>query len=79
MPGHIIAMVPPLVENMITYDDGTPQIVEQYARDVVTFLTWAAEPILEDRKRAGLKVLIFLLVFTGIMYAIKERIWAAVR
>lgn len=79
MPGHIIAMVPPLVENMITYEDGTPQTVEQYARDVVTFLTWAAEPILEDRKRAGLKVLIFLLVFTGIMYAIKERIWAAVR
>ncbi len=79
MPGHIIAMVPPLAEDMITYEDGTPQTVEQYARDVVTFLAWAAEPMLEDRKRAGMKVLIFLLIFTGIMYAIKERIWTAVR
>lgn len=79
MPGHIIAMAPPLAENMIAYEDGTPQTREQYARDVVTFLTWAAEPMLEDRKRAGMKALLFLLVFTGIMYAIQKRIWAAVR
>ena len=77
-PGHHIAMPPPLSDDVVTYDDGTKATTPQEAHDVVTFLTWAAEPNLEDRKRTGAKVLIFLLVLTGILYAAKRRIWADV-
>ncbi len=78
MPGHIIAMAAPLSDDQVTYEDETPQTVEQYAKDVVEFLAWAAEPELEERKRTGIKVLIFLLVFAGVMYGIKKKIWADV-
>ena len=77
-PGQHIAMPPPLSDDVVTYDDGTKATVAQEAHDVVTFLTWAAEPNLEDRKRTGAKVLIFLLVLTGILYAAKRKIWASV-
>ena len=77
-PGHQIAMPPPLTDDRVTYADGTKATIAQEAHDVVTFLSWAAEPKMEMRKRVGTKVLIFLLVLTGILYAAKRRIWAAV-
>ena len=46
------------------------------ASDVVTFLAWAAEPELEVRKQMGWKVLIFLVVFAVMLYAVKRRVWA---
>ncbi len=76
MPGNIIAMPQPIQDGQVAYEDGSPQTVDQYARDVSAFLTWAAEPHMEDRKRTGLKALMFLLVFTGIMYAVKKKVWA---
>ena len=78
-PGHQIAMPPPLSEGAVTYADGTEATVEQMASDVVTFLTWAAEPNLEGRKRMGVKVILFLIVFTGMLYAVKRKIWLDVR
>ncbi|MGB0719947.1 MAG: cytochrome c1 [Bdellovibrionales bacterium] len=78
MPGHVIAMAPPLSDDQVAYEDGSPTTVQQYAKDVSHFLTWAAEPEMEDRKRIGLQVLIFLLVFAGIMYGVKKKIWADV-
>ena len=48
------------------------------ASDVTAFLAWAAEPELEARKRMGVKVLLFLLVLTGLLYAVKRKIWADV-
>jgi ubiquinol-cytochrome c reductase cytochrome c1 subunit len=77
-PGHQIAMAPPLSEDAVEFADGTPATVEQMAKDVVTFLTWAAEPMLEERKRTGIKVILFLLVFTGLLYAAKRKIWGDV-
>lgn len=79
MPGHVIAMAPPLSEGMVAYEDESPMTVEQYSKDVAEFLTWAAEPEMEDRKRMGIKVVLFLLVFAGIMYAVKKRIWSDVK
>tara|TARA_B100000242_G_scaffold266259_2_gene214946 strand:- start:6957 stop:7736 length:780 start_codon:yes stop_codon:yes gene_type:complete len=75
-PGHVISMAPPLSDDIVAYDDGTPTTTEQYAKDVAHFLTWAADPYMEDRKRIGLRVIIFLLVFAGIMYAYKRQLWA---
>lgn len=75
-PGHQIAMPSPLTENAVTYADGTHATVEQEARDVAQFLTWASEPKMEDRKQMGLKVILFLIAFAGIMYGVKRKIWS---
>jgi ubiquinol-cytochrome c reductase cytochrome c1 subunit len=75
-PGHQIAMPPPLNEGAVTFADGTPSSVKQMAHDVVSFLSWAAEPTLEQRKRTGVKVMIFLLICAGVFYAVKRKIWA---
>ena len=73
--GGQIAMPPPLTEGQVTFSDGTPATVEQMAKDVVVFLQWAAEPEMEHRKSMGLKVMIFLLVFTVFFYVTKKKIW----
>ena len=78
-PGHRIAMRPPLIDGRVEYTDGTPQTIEQYSRDVAAFLMWAAEPHLEARKRIGFQVMIFLVVFAGLLYFTKKKIWAEVK
>lgn len=77
-PGHQIAMPPPLFEDGVEYADGTKATVVQMSRDITEFLAWAAEPELETRKRMGIKVLLFLFVLTGMLYAVKRRIWSNV-
>jgi ubiquinol-cytochrome c reductase cytochrome c1 subunit len=77
-PGHQIAMPPPLSDNAVTFADGTSATVPQMAHDVVTFLTWAAEPNLEARHRTGFKVILFLIIAAGVFYATKRKIWATV-
>lgn len=78
-PGHAIAMPPPLQDGQVTYDDGSPQTVSQYAKDISAFLMWAAEPHLEARKRIGFQVMIFLIVFAGLLYFTKKKVWADVK
>ena len=75
MSGHIIAMAQPISDGMVSYEDGTEGTLHQYAMDVSTFLTWASEPQMEARKKMGVRALIFLLVFTFIMYGVKKRVW----
>jgi cytochrome c1 len=77
-PGHQIAMPPPLADDAVEYGDGTKATVDQMARDVTAFLVWATEPNLEARKAMGLKVLLFLLVLTGMLIAVKKKVWADV-
>lgn len=79
-PGHQIAMASPLVsEGQVTYQDGTVATVDQMARDVVVFLQWAAEPEMEHRKSAGLRVMVFLVIFTGFFYIAKKRVWSRLK
>ncbi len=77
-PGHQIAMAPPLNDGQVTYEDGTEAKIATMSHDVVTFLAWAAEPELEERKAVGLKVLIFIGLLTAVLYAINVRIWSRV-
>jgi ubiquinol-cytochrome c reductase cytochrome c1 subunit len=72
------AMPKPLSDGQVTYDDGAPQTVDQYAKDVSSFLMWAAEPHLEDRKHMGFMVIIFLLIFTMLIYLTKRSIYSKV-
>ncbi len=75
-PGNMIGMPQPLQDGQITYDDGTKGTVDQYAKDVTAFLMWAAEPHMEARKRIGFQVFIFLIVFAGLLYFTKKKVWA---
>jgi len=75
-PGHAIKMPKPLSDGQVTYDDGSPATVAQYAKDVTTFLMWTAEPHMEARKRLGFQVFIFLIIFAGLMYFTKKKVWA---
>jgi len=76
--GHQIAMPKPLSDDQVTYTDGTKATLPQEAHDVVTFLTWAANPEMEERKRMGVHVVLFLLILTGIVYTVKRKVWADV-
>jgi len=77
-PGHQIGMARPLNDDQVEYTDGTPTNTAQLAHDVVTFLAWAAEPEMEVRKAMGVKIILFLLVMTGLTYAVKRKVWADV-
>jgi cytochrome c1 len=65
--GGNIGMPQPLTKDGVTFSDGTPATIEQQAHDVVTFLAWAAEPKMEQRKRMGFAVILFLLAFAGVL------------
>ena len=77
-PGHQIAMGPVLNPDQVEFADGTSATVEQMAHDVSTFLQWAAEPELEQRRALGVKIIIFLTILAGLTYAVKRKIWADV-
>ncbi|MFN3930263.1 MAG: cytochrome c1 [Brevundimonas sp.] len=77
-PGGFIAMPPPLADGQVTYDDGTAQTVDQYAKDVAAFIAWASDPKQVQRKQSGVGVLIFLLLFAGVTYVSYRRIWKGV-
>jgi cytochrome c1 len=75
-PGHQIAMPPPLMDGVVRYTDGTKPTVDNYARDVSAYLTWAAEPKLEERHALGARVIVFLVAFCIIMFLAKRVVWA---
>ena len=79
MEGNLIAMPSPLSDGLVDYDDGTESTMDQMATDVTTFLAWAAEPSLEDRKRIGFKVILFLLVLFVLAYISKQQIWRDIK
>jgi ubiquinol-cytochrome c reductase cytochrome c1 subunit len=73
--GHLISMPPPLTEGRVTYADGTTSTVAQEATDVATFLQWAADPHMAQRKALGLQVIAFLLVLAGLLYLAYKQVW----
>lgn len=74
-PGGFIAMAPPLKAGQVTYDDGTPSTLDQQAKDVSAFLMWAAEPKMDERKQTGFAVILYLLLFSGLLYASYRKVW----
>ncbi len=77
-PGHQIAMAPPIEDEAVEYADGTAPSKEQIAKDVVTFLAWTAEPTLEARKQMGVKVVLYLIILTIVLYMVKRKVWSDV-
>lgn len=76
--GTALAMSAPLSDDMVDYDDGTPTTMQQHAKDVTAFLAWSSDPKLGERKQRGFIVLIFLLVFAGLLYFTKKKVWSDV-
>lgn len=74
--GHWIGMPMPLADDQVTFDDGTKATVDQMAKDVSAFLAWTAEPKMEERKRTGFMVMIYLGVLALLLYLVKKKIWA---
>jgi cytochrome c1 len=80
-PGNVIAMPPPLTQDTeVDYGKDAQgkaikPSVEQMSTDVCAFFAWAAEPTMEQRKRTGIKVMLFLLVFTGVFFVMYRRLW----
>ena len=77
-PGHQIAMAQPLHPDQVEYADGTKATLEQEAHDVTTFLTYVANPELEQRKRIGVRIVLFLAFLSCVTYAVKRKVWAHV-
>ena len=76
--GKVIAMPPPLYDDAIEYIDGTNASLHQLSYDIVNFLNWAAEPELEKRKSMGVKVLLFLIVLTALLYVTMKETWSRI-
>ena len=76
--GHQIAMPRPLQDDQVTFADGTKASTEQEAHDVATFLAWAANPEMVERKQIGSRVILFLVLLTGVTYAVKRKLWSDV-
>jgi cytochrome c1 len=74
-PGHAIAMPKPINDGQVKFTDGTPETVDQYGRDVAAFLMWASEPKLDERKRLGFQVMIYLIVLSALLYFTKKKVW----
>jgi cytochrome c1 len=74
--GWNISMPPPLDDGSVSYTDGTKATLDQEAHDVATFLSWASDPKMEERKEMGLGVLIFLVVLAGLLFLSYRKVWA---
>jgi|TARA_B100001057_G_C22532968_1_gene826481 ubiquinol-cytochrome c reductase cytochrome c1 subunit len=78
MSGNKIKMSAPLSDEIVEYTDGTVASVEQMSKDVTTFLAWAAEPELEARHKTGVKVLIYLILLSVLVYLSMKKVWSRV-
>lgn len=78
-PGGAIGMARVLFDGVVEYDDGTPATTSQMAKDVTTFLSWAAEPEHDERKKMGLKAVIILGSLFGLSLWLKRFKWVSVK
>ena len=78
MYGNKIKMSAPLSDDLIEYSDGTKATTEQMAKDVVSFLMWAAEPHLEQRHKFGFRVIIYLVIISVLVYFSMKKIWSRI-
>ena len=76
IPGNKIKMSAPLSDGLVEYSDSTQATTAQMAKDVTTFLVWAAEPHLEAQHRMGFKAIIYLIVLFILVYMSKQKVWS---
>ncbi len=79
VPGNAVAMPDVLEDAHVRYADGTKPTKLQMAHDVSTYLAWTAQPHLEERRRMGVRVVIYLAALLGLVFVVKRKVWADVR
>jgi ubiquinol-cytochrome c reductase cytochrome c1 subunit len=79
MAGGLIAMSPPLMDDLLEYADGTPATSEQMAEDVSAFLMWTAEPKMSERKSAGVRNFLFIAVLSVLLYLTNKKLWMPIK
>ncbi|XP_040208107.1 cytochrome c1, heme protein, mitochondrial [Rana temporaria] len=77
--GQAIGMAPPIYNEVLEYDDGTPASMSQVAKDVCTFLRWASEPEHDDRKRMGMKIVMMTTFIAAVIYYMKRHRWSVLK
>ncbi|RDW13708.1 cytochrome c1 [Paracoccus thiocyanatus] len=77
--GNWIQMAPPLFDDQVTYEDGTPATVDQMATDVAAFLMWTAEPKMMDRKQVGFVSVLFLVLLSVLLYLTNKKLWQPIK
>ncbi|KAI0319630.1 cytochrome C1 family-domain-containing protein [Amylostereum chailletii] len=78
-PGGAISMPRVIFDGLVEYDDGTPATTSQMAKDVTTFLNWAAEPEHDERKKIGIKAVILFSALTAISLYVKRFKWSVIK
>ena len=78
MSGNQIKMPNMLSDDLVEYADGTKATTEQMAKDVSSFLAWAAEPSLEARHKLGFKVILYLIILAALVYLSMKKIWSRI-
>merc|ERR1712203_479051 len=78
-PGGALAMAAPIYNEIIEYDDGTPATQSQLAKDVSTFLVWAAEPYRDQQRKMGIKVMVLMSIIGGFVYYMKRPRWSVLK
>lgn len=78
-PGHLVSMPPMILAGGVEYTDGTEASVFQQARDVATFLVFTSDPHHDFRKQLGVRVMLFLLVFTVLVFFAKQQLWRDIK
>jgi len=78
-PGGALSMQPPIYNEIIEYEDGTPATQSQLAKDVCTFLAWSASPEHDMRKKMGVKVFALFPVLLLTSWYMKRRYWSLVK
>lgn len=56
-----------------------PATMKQMAEDVSAFLMWAAEPTMIERKSAGFRNLLMIIILAVLLYFTNKRLWAPIK
>ncbi|GAA5832451.1 hypothetical protein JCM11251_006459 [Rhodosporidiobolus azoricus] len=78
-PGGAIGMARVLYDGLVEFEDGTPATTSQMAKDVVTFLAWASEPELDQRKKMGFQATIILSGLLAMSIWVKKFKWGPIK
>ncbi|KAK4876626.1 hypothetical protein RN001_009132 [Aquatica leii] len=77
--GGATSMAQAIYDEVIEYEDGTPAYASQLAKDICTFLKWAAEPEHDQRKQMLLKSFFMFSFLCIISFYYKRHKWTVLK
>lgn len=60
---------------LVTPGTQTPEEYDQTIKDLVNYLVYISEPVQLERKKIGIWVMLYLLLFAGVTYLLKKEYW----